>query len=270
MFLSIIIPSYNHGQYIEQCLKSILNQKFKHGYEIIVVDKFSSDQTKYIIFKYQKNYKNIFFYKKNYTQAQAINFGFKKAKGLYVAWQNCDDFYSKNVFNYFYKTYKKINDADIIYGNLDLVDKKGIFKRFLFYDNVNFFSLQSEGMLISNQSSISKKNLFPEFNLMDTQNSFDYDFFLRLAYHKKKFAKVLTNKSLASFRIYKEQKSFLYNSNDLLLRKKIINKFSNYYSRLFFYNKIFSKIIRILFMIKKEGFKDSLNYLNQVNINKIF
>ena len=83
MFLSIIIPSYNHGQFIERCLKSILYQRFQHGYEIIVVDNFSNDQTQNIIRKYQKKYKNIFFFKKKYDQSQAINFGFKKSKGLY-------------------------------------------------------------------------------------------------------------------------------------------------------------------------------------------
>jgi glycosyltransferase involved in cell wall biosynthesis len=122
MFLSIIIPSYNHAQFIECCLKSILYQRFQHGYEIIVVDNFSNDQTQNIIHKYQKKYKNIFFFKKKYDQSQAINFGFKKSKGLYCAWQNCDDYYLKNSFNYFYKTYKKNKNAEIIYGNMNLVD----------------------------------------------------------------------------------------------------------------------------------------------------
>jgi len=269
MFLSIIIPSYNHAQYIENCLESIVSQKFQYGYEIIVVDKFSNDQTQNIIRKYQKKYKNIYFYKKNYDQSEAINFGFKKSKGLYCAWQNCDDFYLKNSFSFFYKAYKK-NDADIIYGNMNLVNKKGIYSRFLYFNNVNFFHLLSEGMIISNQSTIFKRSVLQKFKIIKSYNSFDYHFFLNLAYNKKKFVRVQTNKSLASFRIYKEQKSFLYTSRDVANRFKIINTFSNYYSRLFFYNKFISKIIRLLFMIKKEGFKYTLNYYKQNDISKIY
>lgn len=269
MFLSIIIPSYNHSQYIDECLKSIINQKFQYGYEIIVVDKFSSDQTEYVIRKYQKKNKNIFFYKKKYDQSQAINFGIKKAKGLYFAWQNCDDIYLNNAFSIFYKTYKKINDADVIYGNMNLMNKKMQVKRFLYFNNVSFYFLISEGMIISNQSTIFKRNLYPKFKLKKMEQSFDYDLFLRLSYNKKKFVKVFTNKSLGAFRIYREQKSFSYNKFDLYKRKKIINSYVNFFSKLFFYNKIFSKILRGLLMIKKEGFKFTINYFNQINISKI-
>jgi glycosyltransferase involved in cell wall biosynthesis len=266
MFLSIIIPSYNHGQFIERCLKSILYQRFEHGYEIIVVDKFSNDQTQNIIRKYQKKYKNIFFFKKNYDQSQAINFGFKKSKSLYCTWQNCDDFYLKNSFNYFYKTYKKDNNADIIYGNMNLIDINSKFIRFLYFNRVNFFQLISEGMTISNQSCIFKRVLFPKFNLNKYHNSFDYDFFLNLSHNKKKFLKVSTNKPLAAFRIYDEQKSFTYSEDDLLVRKNIINKYSSRFLRTFFYNKITSKILRLFFMIKDTNFKFVFNYFKQKKI----
>ena len=266
MFLSIIIPSYNHGQFIERCLKSILYQRFQHGYEIIVVDNFSNDQTQNIIRKYQKKYKNIFFFKKKYDQSQAINFGFKKSKGLYCAWQNCDDYYLKNSFNYFYKTYKKDKNAEIIYGNMNLVDINCKFIRLLYFNRINFFQLISEGMVISNQSSIFKKALFPKFNLKKYNNSFDYDLFLNLSRNKKKFVKVSTNKPCAAFRIYDTQKSFHYNKQDLLIRKNIINEYSSNFSRIFFYNKIISKIIRLFFLIKDMGFKYTFNYFTQKKI----
>lgn len=69
--LTIIIPSYNRGEYIEECLNSIFNQKTKHSYKIIVADDCSTDNTLEILEKYkdkiqilksdknQKLYKNI-------------------------------------------------------------------------------------------------------------------------------------------------------------------------------------------------------------------
>lgn len=69
--LSIIIPSYNRGEYIEECLNSIFSQKTKYPYKIIVADDCSTDNTLEILEKYkdkitvlksdknQKLYKNI-------------------------------------------------------------------------------------------------------------------------------------------------------------------------------------------------------------------
>ena len=136
----------------------------------------------------------------------------------------------------------------------------------LYFNRINFFQLISEGMVISNQSSIFKKALFPKFNLKKYNNSFDYDLFLNLSRNKKKFVKVSTNKPCAAFRIYDGQKSFHYNKEDLLNRESIINIYSSNFSRIFFYNKIISKIIRLIFLIKDMGFKYTFNYFAQKKI----
>lgn len=52
MFLSIIVPTYNCEEYIEECLNSCLNQTFKGDYEIICVDDGSTDDTVNIIEKF--------------------------------------------------------------------------------------------------------------------------------------------------------------------------------------------------------------------------
>ena len=51
--ISIIVPSYNHGKFLEKCLESIINQTFLN-YEVIIQDNNSSDNTKSILKKYQK------------------------------------------------------------------------------------------------------------------------------------------------------------------------------------------------------------------------
>ena len=82
VFLSIIIPSYNQGRFIQACLNSILKQNYKN-YEVIICDNYSTDKTRSILKKYKK-YKNFKIYiKKDKGQADAINFGLKKAKGIF-------------------------------------------------------------------------------------------------------------------------------------------------------------------------------------------
>ena len=45
MDVSIIVPVYNNAPYVEKCIKSIINQKTKYSYEIIVVDDGSTDNS---------------------------------------------------------------------------------------------------------------------------------------------------------------------------------------------------------------------------------
>jgi glycosyltransferase involved in cell wall biosynthesis len=261
MFLSIIIPSLNHGEFIEKCLNSIVKQKFSHGYEIIIVDKFSRDQTDSIIKKYKKKYNNIFLFKKNYDQSQAINFGFHKSRGLYCTWQNCDDYYHFNTFNQFYKAYKKKGYADVIYGNMDLLDLNKKKSTQLIFNRVCFYNLISEGMVVSNQSAIFKKSLFPEYNLKKLHNSFDYEFFLRLAYDKKEFQKVKSNKSLATFSVHERQKSYRYTHKDTINRNKIILGYKKNFFDFVIYNKFISKFIRLIYIIIDYGLLNTVKYI---------
>ncbi len=56
MLVSVIVPNYNHGSYLEQRIESILNQSFQ-DFELIILDDFSSDNSIDIIQKYKNNEK---------------------------------------------------------------------------------------------------------------------------------------------------------------------------------------------------------------------
>ncbi len=53
MYISVLIPNFNNEKYLDQCLKSVIEQTIKKNqYEIIVFDDFSTDSSKEIIKKY--------------------------------------------------------------------------------------------------------------------------------------------------------------------------------------------------------------------------
>ena len=58
MFFRIIIPNYNNGAFLRQCIDSVLNQSFK-DFEIILVDDVSTDNSREIIKEYEERYYNI-------------------------------------------------------------------------------------------------------------------------------------------------------------------------------------------------------------------
>ena len=89
MKLSIVVPSYNQGKYLEEALLSVISQH-RNDVELIVMDGGSTDNSVEIIKKYRNN---IAYWqsKKDKGQSDAINEGFRIAKGEYVTWRNSDD-----------------------------------------------------------------------------------------------------------------------------------------------------------------------------------
>ena len=90
--ISIVTPTFNSEKYLEECIESIRNQKFK-DYEHIIVDGGSSDKTLEIIKKYECIYPMRWISEKDNGMYDAIAKGFKMAKGDILCWINSDDIY---------------------------------------------------------------------------------------------------------------------------------------------------------------------------------
>ena len=88
--VSIITPSFNKGPYIEETIMSIRNQTYQN-IEHIVFDGASTDETISILEKYNKNLKWIS--EPDKGQSDAINKGWRIAKGDIIAYLNADDTY---------------------------------------------------------------------------------------------------------------------------------------------------------------------------------
>ena len=122
MKFSVIVPVYNISEYLEECIKSVVNQNYT-DYELILVDDGSTDESPLICDKYQKAYSNIrVIHKKNGGLTSARKAGAKIAKGDYIVCLDGDDYWKDNYFN---TIDKLINNQDIIcFGYLDQKEKK--------------------------------------------------------------------------------------------------------------------------------------------------
>lgn len=91
MFFSIVIPLYNCEKYIEQCLSSILKQKFL-DYEIVVVDDGSIDNSNVLVEKFAEKEQRIkLIRKENGGVASARNYGILNSSGKYLIFLDADD-----------------------------------------------------------------------------------------------------------------------------------------------------------------------------------
>ena len=98
--ISIIIPVYNAGQYLSQCLDSLLKQTLRE-IEIICVNDGSSDNSFEILKHYKtKDERIIIINQNNQGQGSARNRAIDISKGEYIAFVDPDDWVEDNMFEY--------------------------------------------------------------------------------------------------------------------------------------------------------------------------
>ena len=100
--VSIIVPVYNVGKYLRECLDSILNQSFK-DFELILIDDGSKDKSGQICDEYRSNYSNIIvIHQENKGQASAKNNGVKISKADWILFLDSDDVVHPDLLKYLY------------------------------------------------------------------------------------------------------------------------------------------------------------------------
>lgn len=93
--VSVIVPVFNAGNYLETCLESLINQTLQ-DIEIICVDDGSTDNTLNILKKYASIDRRLHFYQQqNLSAGAARNLGIEKAKGSYLYFADADDYCDK-------------------------------------------------------------------------------------------------------------------------------------------------------------------------------
>ena len=110
--VSVIIPNYNNGKYLEECINSCLIQKGDFSIEIIVVDDHSTDNSLQVLEKIQKQHPQTLKVFKNPSKGgnSARIYGFNQSKGGYIQWLDSDDLILEGKFN---AQIKKMEDEDL-------------------------------------------------------------------------------------------------------------------------------------------------------------
>tara|TARA_X000000950_G_C13867904_1_gene641611 strand:+ start:126 stop:962 length:837 start_codon:yes stop_codon:yes gene_type:complete len=176
---SIITVVYNGDKYLEQTIKSVLNQSNK-DFEYIIIDGGSNDNSLKIIKKYEKKI-DYWVSEKDKGIYDAFNKGMKVSRGKFIGFINSDDTYKKNALEIISNYYLKNNFFDFIFGSV----KKhwGIlhgYKPHKIKYSWGFYSSHSTGFFI-------KRDVAQKVGLYNIKYKYhaDYDYFYRLIVKKK-------------------------------------------------------------------------------------
>ena len=170
--VSIIIPYYNSKRTIIRTLESIAGQTFT-GFEIILVDDGSNDNTHIIVDDYIKKHKKIVFkhyYQENAGPSEARNLGISKSDAEYIAFLDSDDSWVSNKLEIQMKLMSE-NKIDLLGSNINILEPSGQIIRKYFVKSeleyISFYRLLFRHYFHTSSSVIRKKTLdyiggFPE------------------------------------------------------------------------------------------------------------
>ena len=203
--VSIITPSYNQAQFIEDTLDSVRNQTYD-DVEHIVMDGGSDDGTVEILEEYEQydDYDLRWVSEPDGGQSDAINRGFERSDGDIVAWLNSDDVYFdvgvlRRVVEYFQRY-----SEDIIYGDLAYISKDSTIEAVDVRPPFDATKLPYR-ILIGQPATFFRGEVVAEERLrVDLHFSMDYEYWLRLA---RNYSFRHVEDVLAGFRAYEAQKS---------------------------------------------------------------
>ena len=128
ILVSICIVTYNQEKFIEQTIKSILEQETTFKYEIIIGDDDSQDNTRQIIKKYVQQYPDTvvhIFHEKNIGPLENKKSVYKKAKGKYIYHIDGDDLALPNKLQRQFDILENNQDCEICTHNMNYIDIEG-------------------------------------------------------------------------------------------------------------------------------------------------
>ena len=179
--VSIIMPYYRKKKFFKQSLYSVLLQSYTNLEVIIIYDDYDLDELDYIK-KLIKNKKNIklLINKKNYGVSHSRNRGIAQAKGKYLAFLDCDDYWNKSKVLLQINFMKK-NNCDFSYTSYYIVNEKNRItgkwksKKEITYNDLKFTCD------IGLSTVILKKNVLRKLKFPELKTKEDYALWLKLA-----------------------------------------------------------------------------------------
>ncbi|MDB5110283.1 MAG: glycosyl transferase [Mucilaginibacter sp.] len=215
--ITIITPSYNQGQFIEETILSVIGQDYPN-LEYIIIDGGSTDDTVDIIKKYEKHI-TYWVSEKDTGQSNAINKGLKIASGDIINWLNSDDVLMPGSLALIVQKFNEHPDAIMVHGRIQYFGASNYYSRNLSKKDIE--TRYAAHICMPQPACFFKKKLIDEQGLLDETLHFsmDTDLYVRAGLH---YSIVQVDDIFAKFRLHNSSKSVSVFNKTFLADNKLI------------------------------------------------
>jgi len=225
--ISVITPSFNQGEFIEQTIRSVLLQNYPHV-EYFVMDGGSTDNTKSVLEKYSPwitEWKS----EDDKGQSHAINKGFAKSSGDIVAWLNADDIYLPKTLLSVAKAMIDYPSAGFSYGDWSEIDSDGNIQGTFSSERPSVLNLlRTVKSYVAQPTLFFRRKALEDIGFVDEDLHMvmDFELLLRLL---SKYEPLQVDKLLASYRTHPATKTnrletLAWHEREIVFRRTLSNK----------------------------------------------
>lgn len=226
--ITIVTPSFNQAEYLEETLRSVLLQGYP-DLEYIVIDGGSTDQSVDIIRHYESKI-SYWISESDNGQCHALNKGFARATGDWMAWLNSDDIFQPGALWEVAHSIRAHAGCDWIVGSVDFADVNlhplGVFEPSCHTEDwLDFIcTKRKHGVALPQMGTFWSRLAWEAAGPLDEtlHYAMDHEYWVRLAYHG--FRPVCLLQSLALFRLHQQAKTARGDGDFIADEKAIIDK----------------------------------------------
>jgi glycosyltransferase involved in cell wall biosynthesis len=206
--VSVIVPTYNRGNYLKKAISSVLSQTFK-DFEIIVINNYSTDNTLEVINQFKDSRIKVINFKNEGIIAKSRNQGICQSTGKYIAFLDDDDLWISDKLQVQVKYLEENPICGMVYSNVFKIDendgKHGLLLIPKQLKNGRIFSYLVHENIIPILSVLMKREVVQQIGLFNEDVAIkaaeDYEYWLRISLH---FDICYIDKVLASYRTHSE------------------------------------------------------------------
>lgn len=123
--VSFLIPSYNYGRFLSDCLRSIFAQQGGFDFEVIVVDDASTDDTRVILERWTDPRLSVIVHERNRGHAATVNEALEIARGQFIARIDPDDRYRPDFLVQTVVKFYDFPEVGLVYGDAAIINEQG-------------------------------------------------------------------------------------------------------------------------------------------------
>lgn len=199
MKFSIVTISFNQERFIEQAIRSVIDQDYPEV-EYIVVDPGSTDSSRAIIEKYRRRIQSIVF-EPDSGPADGLNKGFARATGDICGYLNSDDYFLPGALRQVAARFRQ-SRADVVVGHSIVVDEKDRFRRLHYSDHFNLCAYAYGHSQVMQASTFFTRSIFDSaggFNISN-RSSWDGELLVDFGLRNARFCRL--DRFLSAFRVH--------------------------------------------------------------------